>query len=666
MCGICGVIGGDAGRERIRVERMARALAHRGPDADGFYADERAVLGHRRLSIIDLDTGDQPLSNEDGSLWIVFNGEIYNYRELRAELVGRGHRFRTRGDTEVILHLFEEEGAGCVRRLRGMFAFAIWDRRRGELFAARDPFGQKPFFFTICGGRFLFASEIKGLLAHPDVHAEPDPAAVDSYLAQRFVPPPLTMFRGIQKLAAGHTLHWRVDAEREVRTRRYWEPRFEESAPRTDGEWVEELHERVDDAVRAHLVSDVPVGALLSGGVDSSLVVALAAKRLGEPLRTFCVGSDDASFDERRHAAEVAAHCGTLHQEEVVDGDLLGELSRIVRCLDEPSDPISACAFAASRLAARHVKVVLGGDGGDEVFAGFDRYAAFGVATRYAALPAWLRERLVRPAVRRIPESFAYKSFSQRARWLDALGGLSGGRLYARMTSVFRFGPTERAKLYGPLLRREAAHLDAEAAIAAPFDAAPTDVPLHRMLYADMHTRLPEHTLMLADRLSMAHGLELRAPLLDPELAAFTASMPPHLLIRGGVTKFAMREAARPLLPRAAVRRKKQGFQFPVAEWLGPGELERVRRALGGGPLVEHGWIAATAVDELAREHRARRTDHHVRIWMLLSLDAWHRIHFGGAGGPARTSAAFNASARRDESPDDDALVAPLPSSVRL
>jgi asparagine synthase (glutamine-hydrolysing) len=657
MCGICGVIGGDPGRERPRVERMAGALAHRGPDADGFHQDERAVLGHRRLSIIDLENGDQPLPNEDGSLWIVFNGEIYNFRELRGGLEARGHEFRTQGDTEVILHLYEDEGAACVHRLRGMFAFAIWDRRRGELFAARDPFGQKPFFYAERGRRLLFASEIKGLLAHPDIAPEPEPAAVDSFLAQRFVPPPLTMFRGISKLAAGHTLLWRDGV---LRTRRYWEPRFEEGPARADGEWIEELRARVDDAVRAHLVSDVPVGALLSGGIDSSIVVALAARRL-EGMRTFCVGSDDASFDERRFAAEVAAHCGTSHEEDRVDGDLLGELPRIVRCLDEPSDPISACAFAASRLASRRVKVVLGGDGGDEVFAGFDRYAAFGTAARYAALPTWLRERLVRPAVRRLPESFAYKSISQRARWLDALGGLSGGRLYARMTSFFRFGPAERAALYGPVLRREAAGLDAEAAIAGPFDDAADEHPLHRMLLADMVTRLPEHTLMLADRLSMAHGLELRAPLLDPELAAFCASMPPHLRIRRGVTKFAMREAARPLLPVAAVRRKKQGFQFPVAEWLETETLERVRRSLGAGPLVEHGWIRTAAVDELVREHRARRADHHVRLWMLLSLDAWHRIFFGGAaGGDLEPTTVAGTVPRSFVS--DEAVVPPLPS----
>jgi asparagine synthase (glutamine-hydrolysing) len=625
MCGICGVVGGDPVRERDHVERMANAIAHRGPDDSGSYTDDVAALGHRRLSIIDIEGGNQPMTNEDGSIWIVFNGEIYNYRELRAELEGAGHRFRSHTDTEVILHLFEERGAECVHRLRGMFAFAIWDRRRGELFAARDPFGQKPFFYAVRGRRFLFASEIKALLVHPEVSAEPEPAAIDAFLALRFVPPPMTMFRGIEKLTAGHTLHW---SDGEIRTNRYWEPSFPETDVRPDRAWIEELGERLDEAVRVHLVSDVPVGALLSGGLDSSIVTAWASRHQTAPLQTFCVGSDDASFDERVFAAEVARHCGTEHHEDLVRSDLLAELPEMVRCLDEPSDPISACAYSAARLASRSVKVVLGGDGGDEIFAGFDRYSAFGVAARYAALPPLIRERLVRPVVDRVPESFAYKSFSQRARWLDALGGERGGRLYARMTSFFRFGPAERAALYGPELRRSAAHLDAESSISDRFDSAPTDDPLHRMLYADMVTRLPEHTLLLADRLSMAHGLELRAPLLDPELSAFCASMPAHLKIRRGITKHALRRASRPLLPRRIVRRRKQGFQFPVARWLDNRLLEEIWTTLAGGPLVRDGWIRTEAVDTLVRQHLQRRADHHVRIWMLLSLDTWYRTSF--------------------------------------
>jgi asparagine synthase (glutamine-hydrolysing) len=625
MCGICGSIGLPGHQERSNVERMTRSLAHRGPDDEGVYVDGPAVLGHRRLTVIDLEHGRQPLSNEDGSLWITYNGEIYNYRELREELLASGHRFRTSTDTEVLLHLFEEHGPACLQRLRGMFAFAVWNTRTRSLFAARDRFGQKPFYYAGIGDGLLFASEIKALLAHPDVNAVPEPEAIDSYLAQRFVPPPLTMFRGIRKLAAGHYLEWSGGA---IRVSRYWHPTFAAGSPRSEADWIEELEARVADAVRVHMVSDVPVGALLSGGLDSGTVVAEAAK-LDPEMQTFCIGSDEPDFDESGFARVVANHCGTRHHEEAVSSSMLGEVASLVRCLDEPSDPIAACFYAASRLTARHVKVALGGDGGDEIFAGFDRYSAFGIAERYSRAPAWFRQGIVRPLLRRTPESFGYKSLSQKARWLDALGGYEGSRLYARMTSFFRFGPEDRAQLYGSSLAAAARSFDAEAAIARPFEEAPTDVPLHRMLYADMVTRLPEHTLVMADRLSMAHGLELRAPLLDHELAEFCASMPPDLKIRGRQTKYALRKAAGSLLPREILDRPKQGFMFPMAFWMDASRLARTRAELVQGPLVREGWIRADAVDRLVDEHTRKRADHHVRIWMLLNLDVWHREFFG-------------------------------------
>jgi asparagine synthase (glutamine-hydrolysing) len=624
MCGIAGF----TWKDETLVARMAQALAHRGPDQAGVYSDDSVSLGHRRLSIIDLsDGGRQPLSNEDGSLWIVFNGEIYNYQDLRAELKTAGHRFRTHTDTEVIVHLYEEHGVRCLARLRGMFAFVIWDRKRRTLFAARDRFGQKPFYYAVRGQDFLFASEIKGLLASAVIPAEPEPVAVDYYLTQRFIPPPLTMLRNVRKLPAGHWLTWHDGT---VRVEPYWHMMFPTSPSRRDADWIAELAERVDEAVRVHLVSDVPVGALLSGGIDSSIVVACMARHMEAPVPTFCVGSDERHFDERKFARQVAAHCGTFHRERYVSGEPLAYIAHLVRCLDEPSDPIAACMFEAARFAAQHVKVVLSGDGGDEVFAGFDRYAAFAWATRYASLPRWVREDVIRPMVRRLPESFRYKSLSQRMRWLDALGGEQGGRLYARMTSFFRFGPEEKRWVYGPALRDLLATVDAEAAIAAPFEHGGAEAVLHRMLYADTVTRLPEHTLLLTDRLSMAHGLEMRAPLLDHELAEFCAAMPAHLKIRRGITKFAMRQAARGWLPSDIVKRQKQGFMFPVAYWLQAETLATIRTSLLQGPLVADGWITPTAVERLLMEHARHRIDHHVRIWMLLNLDAWHRLYVGG------------------------------------
>jgi asparagine synthase (glutamine-hydrolysing) len=629
MCGIAGIVGGDPDRERESIEAMSARLAHRGPDGDGIRVIEGAILATRRLAIIDPAAPAHPLSNTDESLWIAFNGEIYNHAELRGQLEERGHRFRTLTDTEVIVHLYEEFGPECLHRLRGMFAFAIWDRRRRQLFAARDHFGQKPFHYTVQNGRFLFASEIKSLLAHPDVSAEPDLRAVDHYLAQRFVPPPLTMLRGIQKLPAGHHLTW---SDGDLKVQRYWTPSFVEAEQRDDEEWIAELETRIDAAVQRHLVSDVPVGALLSGGLDSSAVVASAIRRLDPGLPTFCVGTEVAAFDERRFARDVAEHCGTDHHDRRVGEETFGNIPALVSCLDEPSDPIAACQFEAARLASEHVKVVLGGDGGDEIFAGFDRYAAFPLAQRYARLPAWLRERLVEPLAHTMPGARSYKSLGQRARWLSDLGGHRGGRLYARMTSVFRFGPPEKAWLYGPELREATSQFDAEATIAEAFDNAPAPDTLHRMLYADIVTRLPEHSLMLVDRLSMAHGLEVRSPLLDLDLAEFCARMPSRLKVRGTATKVALRKAFGKRLPEPILRRPKQGFMLPMAYWLRRSSLKTIADTLDHGPLIGEGWIEKGVGHRLAQEHESGRADHHVRLWMLLNLDAWCRIYLNLAG----------------------------------
>jgi asparagine synthase (glutamine-hydrolysing) len=628
MCGICGVVGGDRERERPQVAAMSAALAHRGPDDAGVHAADDVVLGNRRLAILDLSAaGHQPLGSANLGAWITYNGEVYNYRELRGALEREGRVFHSGTDTEVLLALYLREGRACLDRLRGMFAFAIWDARHRRLFAARDHFGQKPFYYAIRGERLLFASEIKALLAHADVSAEPEPAAIDYYLSLRVIPPPLTMFRGIHKLPAGHWLEW--TREGGLRTGRYWEPRFDVGAARRDEDWIEELRARLEESVAAHRVSDVPVGAFLSGGLDSSVVVAALTRHGREPVPTFCIGSEVAEFDERPYAAVMAAHCGTAHHEAAVSSALLERLPGLVRALDEPSDPISACFDQAARLAAGHVKVALGGDGGDEMFAGFDRYAAFGVADRYAALPRWLRQDVIGRVVRSAPEGFGYKSFTQRARWLDSVATERGGRLYARMTSHFRFGPDYRPTLYGPALREAVAGVDALDAIASPFGSAPAAAPLDRMIYADLMTRLPEHTLMLADRLAMAHGLEVRSPLLDVRLAELCLAMPPQLRIRRGVTKYALRQAARPWLPPALLRRGKQGFMFPVAHWLHGPAIERVRTRLITGPLVRDGWIQAGSMEAILGEHARRRVDHHVRIWQLASLDAWHRLYLG-------------------------------------
>jgi asparagine synthase (glutamine-hydrolysing) len=636
MCGICGVVGGDAAREAERVRAMNDAIAHRGPDDEGIVVDGPAVLGNRRLAILDLSpAGHQPLGDGERGAWITYNGEIYNHAELRRELEASGHRFDGTSDTEVVLALYLRDGPAMLTRLRGMFAFAIWDRRRQRLFAARDHFGQKPLFYAVLGQRLAFASEIKALLTHPDVRREPESAAIDYYLTLRMIPPPLTMFRGIRKLAPGEWLEW--SAESGVRTGTYWTPRIAPGTPRSDEEWIEQLRGALVDSVEAHRTSDVPIGAFLSGGLDSSVVVALLSRHGELRIPTFCIGSDSPAFDERPYARVMASHCHTDHHERAVSAKLLTRLPRLVHSLDEPSDPIAACFEAAAQLASEHVKVALGGDGGDEMFGGFDRYAAFEVATWYASLPRWLREEAIRPLIRRRRETFGYKTVSQRARWLDDVASERGGRLYARMSSHFRFGPERKTVLYGEVLSEALSGADALAAVADPFERSRGATPLDRMLYADLVTRLPEHTLMLADRLAMARSLEVRSPLLDVELAGVCLAMPARLRVRRGRTKVGLRRVAAGWIPPALLRRGKQGFMFPVADWLDARTLEGVSAHLLGGPLVRERWIRAEAVTALAREHAGRRVDHHVRLWQLMSLDSWHRQYLGGESHEAQT-----------------------------
>ena len=638
MCGICGVAGGDPVRESQHVRAMCDRIAHRGPDDHGVVADGPVVLGNRRLAIIDLSSaGHQPLGDAARGAWITYNGEIYNHAELRTELERQGHRFEGASDTEVVLALYLRDGAGFLSRLRGMFAFAIWDRRRQVLFCARDHFGQKPFYYAEQGGKFIFGSEIKALLAHPDVSIEPEPAAIDYYLSLRMVPPPLTMFRGIRKLAPGHWLEWAPAGG--VRTGQYWTPEFSPDTSRTDSDWDDALRAALADAVQAHSVSDVPVGAFLSGGLDSSVVVALLSKQGQERIPTFCIGSDSPAFDERPMARIMAEYCRTDHHERGVSSRLLARLPILVNTLDEPSDPIAACFEAAAQLASEHVRVALGGDGGDELFGGFDRYASFAIADRYASLPRWFREDVVRPAVGLLKGADGYKTFAQRARWLDDVSSARGGRLYARMSSHFRFTPERKQELYGDSLRSSLRGADALEAIARPFDNAPGTSPLDRMLFADLVTRLPEHTLMLADRLSMARSLEVRSPLLDIRLAGLCFSMPSRLRAHRGRTKVALRRAAAAWMPPSLVTRAKQGFMFPVSEWLDAPTLRTVNDWITKGPLIAAGWIRAQAVRTLVDEHASGRADHHVRLWQLMSLDAWHRRYLGNVAADEQADA---------------------------
>ncbi len=630
MCGIAGIV--DQARNPAvgrAMDRMLAALAHRGPDDVGAIQDGAGTLGQRRLSIIDLAGGRQPISNARGDRHVVCNGEIYNWRELRKMLEGRGYRFRTGSDTEVILHLYEEYGTGCLQHLRGMFAFAIWDSRDNRLFAARDHLGQKPLFYTFRNGRLLFASEIKALTTVDDGLRKLSPQALDQYLALRIVCPPKTMFQDISKLPPAHYLLYQPGLEPE--TRRYWDLDFTEKTEAGEAEQLDELQALLLDTLRHHMVSDVPVGALLSGGLDSSLIVAMLCRDLGvRGLPTFTVGIPHPRFNEAADAKRVADLFDTEHHELTTVPSVAGNLPEVAYHLDEPSDPLSVCTWTVSKLAREFVKVALGGDGGDELFGGYDRYYGNLYADRYARVPALLRRNVAGPLLSALPDGAWYKARSHQLKWLHELSFLAGGRRYARSLSYFQFTPELRRELYTVRMFDLLREADAEADMLGYYDGALAESPLDRMLYTDTRSRLPDHPVMISDRMSMAFGLEVRSPFMDHRLAEFCASLPPRSKVRGRSLRYLQRKLAARYLPPATIDKPKQGFSSALP-YLLKGEYKKVFRAmLPQSRLVAEGYLAAKPIEALLTAHLDDTRDHANRLWLLASLEAWYRIHIDG------------------------------------
>ena len=609
---------------------MLSAIAHRGPDDEGLYVRGRIGLGNRRLSIIDLAGGKQPISNEDGTIWIVLNGEIYNYRQLRKKLESDGHTFRTNSDTEIIVHLYEDVGERCVEQLSGMFALAIWDEPQQKLFLARDRIGQKPLYYSHEGEELLFGSEIKAVLAASQQERELDLLAMHEYLSLRHTCPPRTIFKGIQKLPPGHILVFQFGR---ITIQRYWKLSFREKLALSEAEYLDGVQEYLKRTVDAHLVSDVPVGAFLSGGLDSSMIVAVLSRDLNFKPQTFSIGVEEVDFDELPFARMVADQYQTQHFEERVAADLIHSLPKMIWHMDEPSDPIAACMFQAARLASRHVKVVLGGDGGDELFAGFDRYVGDRYINAYSYVPGILRRRLIGPVLDRLPDSFTYKSLTQKLRWVHQLSlKPTPAEQYAEATCFFRFNQEDKHSLYADWLWNELGGINAADAIVATFNSAEADEHLDRMLYTDFMTRLPEHSLMLTDRMTMAHGLEARSPFLDHELVEYLAKIPGQIKIRNGRPKYLLRKLAADYLPRPIVQREKQGFMFPIAYWFRTDSFQFIQEVLIHSHFVKEGIFRKEAIQQLLQEHRSNRFDHHVRLWMLLNLEIWHQLYIEQAG----------------------------------
>jgi asparagine synthase (glutamine-hydrolysing) len=624
MCGICGIANSHQSLvEPATLKVMNRAITHRGPDSDGFYLAPGVGLGMRRLAIIDLNTGDQPIPNEDESLWIVFNGEIYNFPQLRPELERRGHQFRTQADTEVVLHLYEEYGPECVQYLRGMFAFALWDVHQHQLFVARDRFGQKPLYYTQQNGSFYFSSELPSLLKALPVHPSISLSAIDLYLSLQYIPDPLTPFDGVYKLPAAH---WGIWKDANWQTHGYWRLAYEPKHRAPEAELMHELHERLREAVRMRLLSDVPLGAHLSGGIDSSIVVALMAEATQGPVKTFSVGFEESTFSELGYARQVAQRYQTDHHEFTLTfGDIPATLKRLVKHFGEPfADPSALPLYHLSRLTREYVTVALNGDGGDEAFAGYPRYWLDPWANRYTQLPKMLTGKLI-PALTRVFPDRGDKPIGQGI--INGLQRLEQVASIDERASILRWGsyfsPTMKAQLWQPSCRGQLAATSAERLLVETFTGAPAQSFLDRTLYTDITHYLPGDLLVKADRMTMAASLEGRSPFLDHELAAWAARLPQDLRVRGWTGKYLLRKAFADQLPPSILERGKQGFGIPVGGWFRGPLADWAREVIVGSNTPLDDWFDRAVLLSILDEHRAGRVDHGKRIYALVMLAKW-------------------------------------------
>lgn len=625
MCGIVGIV--SPNRQDV-VYLMARALAHRGPDGEGYYRDDAIALGHRRLSIVDIEGGAQPIASSDDRYQLICNGEIYNSPELREHYTKEGYSFRTHTDVEVILPLYQEYGPDCVRHLRGMFAFAIWDRREKTLLLARDHTGQKPLFFAQHNGSFLFGSEPKAILASGIAAPTIDLDALWHYMSLRYIPDNRSLFKGLHKLEAGHTLifhHGTVSVEQ------YWTPSFEPKFQFDEETLVEKLDEELNRAVQLHMLSDVPVGAFLSGGIDSSTVAAMMSRTTDAVIPSFTIGVQEASFNEVPFAQSVAERYSMDSHVRMVNPSLIQLAPAMIHALDEPADPFGVGVYLVSELAAEHVKVVLTGDGGDETYAGYDRYAGQRLVDYYSMLPAWMRRQVVNRLIRLVPESFAYKSLAQKLAWMNDMSFYSEGERYAQSMSFHRFTHEAKQRLWTQAARSQLEEPDSAQKILQHFNADTAMELVDRMLFTDLMTRMPDHLLTIADRMSMAHSLEARPVLIDYRLVEYAGRVPGNLKLKRGRLKHLLRRVAERYLPHELVYRSKQGFAFPIGVWLRAGLKDYTLNLFRESRFVELGIFSGETIDELVTQHMSGKVDHTYRLWMLINLELWYRMYFESA-----------------------------------
>jgi asparagine synthase (glutamine-hydrolysing) len=630
MCGIAGILSQDPRQpaDAAALRRMADAIRHRGPDADGFWVAPGVGLAHRRLSIIDLAGGDQPIGNEDGAIQVVFNGEIYNYRELRAELEGRGHRFRTNSDTEVIVHLYEDRDDDVVQSLRGMFAFALWDGPRQRLLLARDRLGIKPLYYCRHGRHLYFGSELKSLLAGSQMPRELDAESLEDYLTFGVVPGERSIFRGIHKLPPAHVLSLR-GGDLSATPRRYWQLDATPDLSRSADDWRDAVRAKFLETVAAHRIADVPIGAFLSGGLDSSAVVAALSQAVTEPIQTFSIGFHEDDFSELPYARRVAEQFGARHVEEIVTPQAATSLDELTAYYDEPFADASAIpTLLVSRLAARHVKVVLSGDGGDEAFGGYARYAHdLREAAVRARLPVSLRRCVLAPLSRAWPKA---DWLPRQLRLKTALTNLSldDAGAYANTISLCRL-PLRRSLLHGDVRGMLNGHAP-EARVRHGFGQAGGD-PLRGMISADVDMLLPDDFLTKVDRASMAFGLEVRPPLVDHELFELAARMPSSLKIRRGETKWLFKQICDEWLPADVVRRPKHGFDVPVDDWLRGPLRELFHESVLDANAAVAPYIDQRVAESLYQSHRRRTGRYGAILWALTVLGCWTNRYLGAA-----------------------------------